>query len=1121
MWLTSVSIRRPVFILMVFAALGVLGLYAVARMNLELNPRVDFPFVSVVTVYPGAGPEEIESQVSKKIEDAVASVNGIKAITSTSQEGSSVVAIEFNIGVRSDVAAADVREKVAAIRSQLPRDALDPIVSKFDTNSQPILYYGLTGNRSGRELRDLADNIIKPRLSQISGVAAVNVTGGDVREISVSVKKERLDAYGIGIQQLVGLLAGNNLNFPVGRIKEGNREYGIRVVGEFSSIQQIEDTRLRMPNGQTVRLGDIATVQDTIKERRDTSRINRVDSVSFVIQKTSDANTVSVAHNVHKEIDRLKKELPQDLKFTVSQDSSIAVEEAVTDVRNALFLGSFLAVVIVFLFLHNIRGTFIVAIAIPTSIMSTFLVMYALGFTLNTMTMLALSLAVGILVDDAIVVLENIYRHLSMGEEPVEAAINGRSEIGLAAITITLVDVVVFVPIAFMGGIVGQFFLSFGITVAVATLFSLLVSFTLTPMLASRWYRPGEAVEAKSGIFGQVNRFYTWLEHIYRKTLAWALKYRGIVVYAGSGLLVLIFLTIIASFTRNYTGAVVMAGLFLIGGLILNWRYRALGLLVTAGGVAAVFLAYTLGIMNGKPLLLFRFAPDQDQGQVSIIGELPAGATFEKTLNVAKRVEDIVAEVKDVENTFTVVGATAASFGGAANVGPQYFTMTLKLRPKVSLLDSINPLAKTENMRRRADTKVADELRQRIGQIPGTTIKVAAVTGFGGGGAPLQVDIKGNNINELNLLAEKVLQVIKEEPGVLNADITTRIGKPEQQIIIDRDKAAAYGLSVAQISNALRVSLEGDDSVEYRERGNEYKVRVHFQEEDRQNTERIRDIIVGSVPGANGTMQPVRLGDVAQVFLASGPTKIDRRDRQRLVSVTANVAPGFAPGNMQLSIDEKLKNIAFGTNTYTWGGENKVQQDEQGFIGGALLLSIILTYMLMAALFDNLLYPFIIMLALPQALIGALLGLMAAGHALTVVAMIGVIMLVGLVAKNAILVVDYTNTLRERGLSRTEAILEAGPTRLRPILMTTLAMIFGTLPTALGLGRGAEFRAPLATPVIGGLMLSTMLTLLVIPCIYTYFDDFSRFISRRVFRRKLVEEETAADIRPRVPEPVD
>lgn len=1115
MGLTSVSIRRPVFILMLVAALIVLGLNSMSKMKLENNPKVDFPFISVSTIYAGAGPSEIETQITKKIEDAVASVNGVKTITSSSQEGASIVSIEFNMGVSSDVAGSDVREKVAAIRAALPRDAKDPIVQKFDVNSQPILYYGVVGKRPSRDLRDLAENVIKPRLSQVSDVAAVNINGGNKREIEVAVNKDRLDAYGIGIQELVQLLQGNTQNFPVGNVKEGNREYSVRVVGEFPDVATIGKTRLHLPGGQTVLMSDIATVTDAVAEKRDTSRINGQESVAIIVQKTSEGNTVDVAKGVRKEIEKLKNDLPPDIRFVLNQDLSVNVEDSVNDVKASLFVGAFLAVAVVFLFLHNIRGTFIVAIAIPTSIIATFLPMYAFGFSLNGMTLLALSLSVGILVDDSIVVLENIYRHLSKGEEPVEAAINGRSEIGLAAITITLVDVVVFVPIAFMGGIVGQFFKSYGITVACATLFSLLMSFTLTPMLASRWYRAGDNVEAHSGVFGAFNRFYGMLDRIYRGVLGWALRFRGVIIYAGSGLLVLVFVAIVASFTRSFGGMPMLMGLFVVFGILLNWRYKLFGLVVTAAGVAAVFLAYTVGVTHGKPLLLFRFAPEQDQGQISVEGELPAGTSFEKTEEIAKAIETTLKPMPDIEGIFTSVGAGAGG-RGANSIGTQLFAMQLKLRQKLSLGDSLRFWDDHAALRKRQDTKVADEVRQRIGQIPGVTLKIAAQTGFKGGGSAMQVDIQGDNVNELNRLSEKVLAIFKEEPGIMNADVTSRLGKPEMQILVDRDKAASFGLTVAQIGQALRVSLAGDNqAIVYRENGNEYPVNVQLAGIDRNNVNDIGNLVVGSVGasspsnppsqggGSGSGGQPVRLSDVADIKPATGPTKIDRMSRQKLVSVTADVAPGYAPGNMQLNIDKRMQAINYGHAHYAWGGENKTQAEEGAYMVAALGLAIILVYMLMAALFDNLLYPLIIMLSLPQAMVGALLGLMFAGQALSIIAMIGVIMLVGLVTKNAILLVDYTNTLRERGLSRNDAILEAGPTRLRPILMTTIAMILGMLPTALALGRGGEFRAPVATAIIGGLILSTMLTLLVIPCVYTYFDDLSRFIARVVYRRRL------------------
>ncbi|MFY7954445.1 MAG: efflux RND transporter permease subunit, partial [Armatimonadaceae bacterium] len=554
MGLTKIAINRPVAILMLIGALIVLGWQGLGKMPAEQDPRIDFPFVSVTTVYPGAGPGEIETLVSKPIEDSVSSVNGVKNVTSVSQQGVSVVAIEFQLGVDVDVAVADVRAKVDAARRSLPREVETPTIGKFDTASTPILFMTLrsTAGRPSREIREIAERTVKDQLGQVKGVAAVVVTGGDQREVQVRLNRSRLDAYGLTVSEVARAIQSQNLNVPSGNIREGNRDYAVRVIGEFEDPAEIRDLRLSFPSAggiaRQLRVSDIATVSDSVAERSanaslaersgDSPLPTSTDTVSISIQKTSDGNTVETARGVKSQLERLKSILPSDLQITITTDQSVRVYENLHEVQVSLILGAVLAVLIVYLFLHNLRGTLIVALSIPTSIVATFLVMYSLGFTLNSMTLLGLSLAVGILVDDSIVVLENIYRHLAAGEPPREAALRGRGEIGLAAVTITLVDVVVFVPVAFMGGIVGQFFRSFGITVAVATLFSLLMSFTLAPMLASLWYRKGEYRECHHGLFGAINRFYGRMENVYRRTLIWSLRHRGSVIYIGNMALV-------------------------------------------------------------------------------------------------------------------------------------------------------------------------------------------------------------------------------------------------------------------------------------------------------------------------------------------------------------------------------------------------------------------------------------------------------------------------------------------------------------------------------------------------------------------------------------------------------
>jgi HAE1 family hydrophobic/amphiphilic exporter-1 len=1150
---------------MLITALIVLGLQGLTRTPAELNPKVDFPFVSVFTTYQGTGPAEMETLVSKPIEDAVSSVSGVKNVTSVSQEGVSVVSIEFYLGTDLDVAASDVREKVDGVRRALPEDADAPTITKANTSSEPIMYLAMrsTAGRSTRDLRDIADNQVKDFLGQVPGVASVLISGGDVREINLALDKSRLDAYGLTVSDIAQAIRASNLNVPAGRVTEGNRDYSVRLVGEFETPQEIQSLRLQFPgkNGspdRTLFVSDLGTVRDTIAERTESATLGErpdrnqpvpvsSDTVSLVIQKTSEGNTVQAAEGVKKQLETMKRVLPADLVFTTTTDQSQRVEENLEDVEVSLVLGALLAVSIVYLFLHNLRGTFIVALAIPTSIMATFLVMYSLGFTLNTMTLMGLSLAVGILVDDSIVVLENIYRHLQMGETPEEAALNGRQEIGLAAVTITLVDVVVFVPVAFMGGIVGQFFRSFGVTVAVATLFSLFVSFTLAPMLASRWYRKGENVEAHSGFFGAINRFLERVNHGYRRALVWALHHRGTVLFTGNLLLVLVILWMgnagkgpssvgtgigLAAILMTGAAVITLVNAFrnsrapkLAPGQFRNSVYEPL---VTAGlasvvAVVAMFLAGTVG----KPLG-FRFAPGQDQSQVALSVELPAGASLEATNRVLRQIEDRVREMPEVKFIETSAGASrAGGFRGGGQTGTQYGSIRLTLYDKMGNLDKVQFWKDRSHLRVKTDVMIAEEVRAKMKDIPGATIRASEVSGFNGSQAPVQIQLTGPNLNDLVSGAKKVQKALHETPGVLSPDISYKATKPEVQVILDRQRVADYGLSLQQAAQGLQDAIQGNTQAKFRDEstGEQYDIRVQYADLDRGSVADVGNVVIGARSGV-----PIRIADVARVIEGRGPTAIDRRNRQRQVTVSAYLAPGKVIGNMQQVIDPKIKALQakgeFGKATYEWQGEANTMAEEGQYMVAALGLAVLLVYMLMAALFNNLLYPFIIMLTIPQALVGGLLGLLVSGISLSIIAMIGVIMLMGLVTKNAILLVDFTNTLRARGYRREDALTEAGPTRLRPILMTTLAQILGALPIALALGRGAEFRQPLGIVIIGGLLLSSLLTLLVIPCSYTVFDDISNWFGRVIFRRKIdmgsvLEEEPALTTPERSRELVD
>ena len=1116
MWLTNLAIKRPVAILMLIGALLVMGLQGFFKMPAEQDPRVEFPFVTVSTVYPGAGPGEIETLVTKPIEDAVGSVNGVKNVTSTSQQGVSTVAIEFLLSTNADVAAADVRGKVDAIRARLPREVDAPTIQKANTSATPILYMAMRSKigRSNKDVRDLADRVVKDQLGQVSGVSSVIVTGGDKRELRVSLDKNRLDAYGLTVSEVATAIQSQNLNAPSGRVTEGNRDYSVRVIGEFASPDELRGLRLSFggKNGspdRTIALTDLGTVEDTIAERSENASLSQrsgagplpdsTDTVSISIQKTSEGNTVDIAKGVQKQMLTLAKLLPEDIEFTTTQDKSQTTEENLKDVEMTLVIGALLAITIVFFFLHNFRGTLIVALSIPTSIIATFLVMYGLGFTLNSMTLLGLSLAVGILVDDSIVVIENIYRHLAMGETPEEAARNGRNEIGTAAVTITLVDVVIFVPVAFMGGIVGQFFRSFGLTVAIATLFSLFMSFTLAPMLASRWYRKGEYQEPHEGFFGAINRFYGNLETLYERALTWALRHRGSVVFIGNMALVLVILWIAAA--GSGAGAIKMAmplamiqlavGAALVLASKLRKRFTLEPIVTAAIGAIATIVVTVLAGQLGKPLG-FRFAPGQDQGQVALNIELPAGASLDATSGVLKQIESRLRDIPEIQYIESSAGSTAAGgFQGGGNNGTNFGQVRITLTDNMGTLDRLEFWKDHSALRTRSDVDIAGVIRERVKDIPGADIKTAEVSGFNGSAAPVQIEIVGPSMEENVANARKVRDILAKTPGILTPDISYKATKPEVQVVLDRERAAQFGLSVQQVSGALRDAIEGNINAKFRDNSEQYDIRVQYDKLDRSSVADVGNVIVSTKGG-----QPIRVSDLAQTLEGRGPTKIDRKNRQRQITVTAYLAPGLVIGNMQQKIDPEIKKLDFGKAKYQWGGEANTLAEEGVYMATALVLAITLVYMLMAALFNNFLYPLIVMFSIPQALVGGLLGLIVTGKSLSIIAMIGFIMLMGLVGKNAILLVDFTNSLRERGYQREDAIRKAGPTRLRPIIMTTLAQILGAMPIAMALGKGSEFRQPLGIVVVGGLCLSALLTLLVIPCVYTVFDDIGEGIGR-------------------------
>jgi HAE1 family hydrophobic/amphiphilic exporter-1 len=1135
--LTKTAITRPIFIFMLMLAAFGLGAISYLGMRVELNPDVSFGTITITTSYPGAAPEDINDLVSRKIEQAVSGVTGVREVTSSSQEGLSMVVVTLELDANVDSALNDVRSKVDSISNNLPKDALKPQVVKFDNSASPVLNLSFSSTTlSSRDLRDLIDNTLSDRFAQITGVASATVQGGDTREIEVQVSRAKLRAYSLGIADVLNAVTNASLNAPSGHLVNGQQDYTVRVKGDFTTPADIEDTVINVSDPtnllgkpRQVRLTDVATVKDTVVERTAYSRLNGADSIVLAIQKLKEGNAVQIAGAAKKLIADVEKEYkPQGLHIEETFDQSKQIVDSVSDLQFSLMFGIFLVSGIVFVFLHNFRGTLIVALAIPTSIFASFVAMKLAGFTINNMSMLALSLAIGVLVDDAIVVLENIYRHLKMGEDPRDAALNGRMEIGLAALAITFADVVVFLPIAFMGGITGQFFKPLALGFVFATLFSLFVSFTLTPLLAARWYKAGEDMDHPTGGFAiWFEARFAGLEHGYRKALEWALHHRWFVFCIGNAALFAVIAFIAGSFSPSHVPQGLAPGqpvpavgvpgalsaavgmLFFKFSLVLGFfttighyfKYHRLSakFMLAALGFSVIFpisslIGYEFAQWKGEQVFKFAFLPDSDSGQITANIELPTGSSLPATEAIVERVEKVMMADKDVQYVVSNVGTQGVGTGSSSNNGPNYAQVAATLYDKLALTDKLPWNSHKDRLRTRSSDSVAADLTEKIGRVPGASVKIAAQSGFNFGSA-VQLSFRSDNRELLMKTAESVRDglasgIIK---GIINPDISSKPGRPELRVIPDRMALADNNLDVNTLGTAARTLYQGNNDNKMRVNGLEYDVRVMMDYADRDNPANLQTVPIKYVQG-----QPVLLGSVSTISQAPGVSLITRRDRSEEVQVSADILPGYANGSVNADVVKWMQDkhlVPEGVEFKPLGAAD-AQSREVGFLMGALFMGVILVYMLLASLYDNLLYPFIIQIAQPQAMVGALLGLMITNESLNLVGFIGIVALTGLVAKNAILVVDYTNTLRDRGRNRHDALVEAGPTRLRPIMMTTIALILGMLPIALALGRGSEFRQTIGTIVIGGITLSTMLTLLVIPCSYTIFDDLTIAIAK-------------------------
>jgi hydrophobe/amphiphile efflux-1 (HAE1) family protein len=1034
MKLSEVSIRRPVFATMIMGALVVMGLFSLQKLSVEMFPKVDFPYTTVVTIFKGASAETVETQVSKKIEDKVNEISGVRNIYSTSREGYSLVIVEFRLEKNSFEGTNEVREKVAGIRGDLPTDIDEPIISTFDPTSQPILSLAISGQRTPKEMTELAKNKIKKRLETIPGIGAVTLIGGSEREILIALNPEKMEAQSITVADVEKAVTAANLEIPGGRVDESSREYLVRTMGRVTDVAQFNSVVVKNHHGVPVYLKDVAAVLDTTVEQRSLSRYNGHTTVALGISKQSGANTVDVATRARDLIAQLQGEVPPDVNLKLVEDDSRFITDSIHEINFNIRFGMLLAVIVIFLFLLDIRPTLIAGLSIPISLVATFTIMNALGFTINMITLMGLSLAVGILIDDAIVVIENIYRHIHMGETARNAAFTATKEIGLAVMATTFSIVVVFLPVAFMEGIIGRFFYQFGVSVAVAVSISLFVAFTLTPMLSSRWLEQNGADRLKAGGWGAAferfwqpirnvlnywNRAFEWFKPKYESLLASSLRHRWLVM-----------------------------------------------VIATASFAFAIFMIRFVGS---------EFMTETDEGKIYVSVVTPPGTDLQETSRQVARIEEIVTKIPIVTSSYVTIGAGDNPVTDARIL----FTLVDKSQRSVTA------------------KQMMDSVRVLLAGVPGVKIAVDKGQGEGGGSKGIEISVRGEDLGQLSQIAHQVQGIFYSVPGAVDIDNTQQEGKPELHIEIDRKQADDLGLSLVTIPMTIRTLVEGQVVSRYKEGDEEYDVRVRLDDRFRSSTDEVGRLLVAStkeIPGQSAFLVP--LDRVAKIDKRTAIGQYNRRNRQREIRVNANVVSGAFSGTVSNLIMQEASKIQLppGYSIGVTGGVEFMNESFQN-IFRALILSVIFIYLLLASQYESFTDPFSIMLSLPLSLVGAILALQ--GSSFSIMSLIGIILLMGLVTKNAILLIDFVKQQRETGMSRTEAILKAGPIRLRPILMTTFAMVFGMLPLALGVGPGAEMRAPMARAVIGGIISSTLLTLVVVPVVYTIIEDFTGLFRRR------------------------
>ncbi len=1038
--ITEISVRRPAAITMVIAFLIGLGIFGYKNLGADLMPSMDIPVITIRTTYTGANADAIKKDIVKPIEDAVSGISGVDTMSSTAREGSGQTVIQFTTETNMNSAFLDVEKAIEKVQGKLPKDADKPVLSKVDLNAASVLTLSINGNVPYEELYNEADKI-QQAMEKVQGIGNVSLQGSNPKQLSIKLDKTAVEYYGVNINSLLTKIKNDNSNIPAGQIKQEKVNETLRVIGEFTSIDDVKNITVPTANGAIVRLSDIAQITLDYPEATQLRRINSKSTIGIDLQKQSDANVVEAVNNAKQQIAKIQKQLPKGVNLVIADDTTTTITSSLSEIKHNLVEGIITTAIVLLLFLRSWRSSLVVLVAIPTSLISTFFMMYELHFTLNMMSLMGLSLCIGILVDDSIVVLENIQRHLALGKDPKIAAIDGRNEIGMAAVAITLCDVVIFIPIAFISGMVGKYFREFGLTIAVASLFSLFISFTITPMLASRLFK--KKVQPKNGnaldkfknnpvskIFTKFSSLINRTTKVYGKFLVWSLDNRAKVLIATS---------IVAALSIS---------------------------LIKMGFISTEFM------------------PQSDQSKFTVNLSLSPGSNLKQADEKVKLVENFLRKMPEIDSYSSTVGSNSDTASG---------NIIVRLKPK--------------NKRKKTQTELANQVRIFGKKITGVNFSVSeasVVGGRGGGGGSssrLSINVVGENLDTLKTIADKVESLLKSVPGVTDVSNSTTTNQSEIQVKINRLAASEYGVATSDIASVIRMGVQGSTTGTYTENDVDYNINVQFMD---GQVKSIADI--ASIKVLNSSGQLIPLGQVASITQNDSPVTESRQDREDVVTLSANMQ-GRTLGDVNNDINAKLKALTLPEGySIKFGGEQKQMSQAFTPLIEVLIASFVLVYMILVILYESFLTPFIRMISLPCAVIGAFGILALTGKTLNMMSMIGLIMLDGLASKNGTLLIDYTNTLMNKGLSLREALIEAGKTRLRPIIMTTATMIVGMLPAALALGDGSEMKSGMALVVIGGMITSTLLSPIILPIVYTLMDDLKHFISRKYRQILHVEE---------------